>query len=247
MLLKLDSINTRFRVVATVLLLLAFSAIGSIRLAGAAFLLAVLLAVLSDSSFKMYYNALKVFNIFSIFVFVTVPLQTVQHTQQVLFAFGAFAYTLEGMGLALLIVLKGNAMLLLVLALLGACSAGQLALALKELKLPEKLVTIMLLVARHISVFQKQFQKLHDAAKLRGFKVTSHPKSWKIAAYFMAMLLIRCFDKTMRTEKAMQLRGFTGKIPVLFCEEAVVDSKDRVFLVLSVGATFVFTYVNIFW
>ena len=57
--------------------------------------------------------------------------------------------------------------------------------------------------------------RLFAAAKLRGFVPANSLASYKTFGYLTAMLLLRSWQRSQRTGKAMRLRGFAGRFPLL--------------------------------
>ena len=123
--------------------------------------------------------------------------------------------------------LQGQRYVLFFLLLPGTSSLAANCAALLALGLPEKLITLLQLVARHIVSLKREYTALTTAAALRGFTPAMHPRAWKTTAYLAAMLFIRCFDTAKRTEKAMLLRGFCGKLPLFLPETPQPQARDK--------------------
>ena len=87
-----------------------------------------------------------------------------------------------------------------------------IASALRELKVPEKLVSMILFTYRYIFVYLDDLRKMRTSLKLRGFKNRNSMRSLKSSTSLIGSLLIRSFEQTERIYNAMILRGYTGKI-----------------------------------
>ena len=145
-------------------------------------------------------------NFFFIFLWVFLPLKL---------SLTGLEYTRTGVELAALITLKGNAIAATLLILLGTSTVSQTCRGLLKLHLPEKLVTLLLLTYTNLAYMKEEYTKIANAAKLRGFTPARSWHSYKTTAYLIAMLLIRSWQKAQRIGKAMRLRGFSGKYPLL--------------------------------
>jgi cobalt/nickel transport system permease protein len=155
----------------------------------------------------------------------------------VLFQAGPLLVCASGLWLALLITLKGNAIALAVLALAGSSSPNACARALLRLRVPAKLVTLMLLTHGNIRLMRREARNLYRAARLRGFAPAASLWSWRIAAYLAAMLLLRSWERAQRTGTAMRLRGFAGSFPLLDDAESPPAGHAARFLAgLVIGA-----------
>lgn len=222
--------DARYKLLAALALTIAVAAVTTLPAAALALALAALGARASPAAPRDILPALARLNLFTLFVFITVPLSwhgAHQPPSDALMLLGPLAYTQSGLLTALVIACKGNAMVLVFLILPGTSSLAANCAALLALGLPEKLVTLLQLVARHIVSLKREFVSLTTAATLRGFTPSMHPRAWKTTAYLTAMLLIRCFDTAKRTETAMTLRGFCGKLPLFLPDPPQPQPRDK--------------------
>jgi cobalt/nickel transport system permease protein len=121
----------------------------------------------------------------------------------------------EGLRLALLITIKGNAAAAVLLILTGTAGINASCRALLRLHVPEKLVSLLLLTSGQISAMAEAYASLFAAARLRGFRPGLSLFSWRTSAYLLAMLLLRSWQRSRRVAEAMSLRGFSGRFPLL--------------------------------
>lgn len=84
-------------------------------------------------------------------------------------------FTKEGVVLSLLVTLKVNALFCIFYTLVSSMSFSQLAAGLNQLGFPDKLVAMILFCARGITIFEKEYANLTEAAKLRGFYMREFP------------------------------------------------------------------------
>ena len=156
-------------------------------------------------------------NIFFALLFVVMPLSSgsTALADAPLFSLGPLHWHAQGFMAALLAFCKGNAMTVFFLILPGTFAFSLNCKALLELGVPVKLVTLIQLVARHGVSFAREFEAMWAAARLRGFAPRFSARDFRSIAWLTGMLFVRCYDKSLRTEQAMRLRGFTGALPLL--------------------------------
>ena len=185
----------------------AVSLLSSHAVALAACAVPLLLAIAGRLLLVQLAKKLIPVNFFFIFLWIFLPLRLSPDTY--------FSYTQSGVELAALITLKGNAIAATLLILLGTSTVSETCRGLLKLRLPEKLVTLLLLTYTNLAYMKGEYAKISTAAKLRGFTPTRTWHSYKTTAYLVAMLLIRSWQKAQRVGKAMRLRGFSGQYPLL--------------------------------
>ncbi|HRU05007.1 MAG TPA: cobalt ECF transporter T component CbiQ [Candidatus Brocadiia bacterium] len=134
---------------------------------------------------------------------------------QPVFRLGPLAATDPGLRLALLVTLKALAVTLALVALLGRMDLPRLGHALHHLRVPDKLVHLLLMAARYVDVLRAESARLASAMKARAFRPRASPRTFRAAGYLAAMILIRGFDRAARVHAAMKLRGFRGRFYVL--------------------------------
>ena len=147
-------------------------------------------------------------NLFLLFLWLVTPLST---PGEALASAGPFTVTAEGLRLSLLVTVKCNAVILALSACLAAMTLAQAAEALTRLRLPGKLVLLLLFTGRYISSLRREYARLRDAARLRGFRPRTSLYTYRVYAAFTGQLFVRAFDRAQRTAEAMLLRGFDGE------------------------------------
>ncbi len=128
---------------------------------------------------------------------------------------GPLTLTSQGLGLAVLISLKTNAIMLAFLALVATSDAASLGQAMHRLRVPEKLVFLFLFTYRFIHVINDERQRLTTAARLRGFAPRSNAHTYRTLASLLAMVLVGAMRRAEMTRRAMLLRGFRGRFATL--------------------------------
>lgn len=149
-------------------------------------------------------------------------------------AAGPFSASHEGVMLAVRITLKAVAILMVLMALINTMTVATLGHALGRLKIPDKIVHLLMITYRYIFVIEQEFQRLLRAAKVRGFVPRSNVHTYRTFAYLIGMLFIRAWERGHRVDAAMRCRGFKGRFHTLQMDGA--ESGDWVFGVFMSAA-----------
>ena len=150
-----------------------------------------------------------------------------------LFFMGPLAVTREGVLYAAGISLKSNAMMLMLIALVASTPIFTLGHALRALGIPSKIVHLFFFTYRYIHVMHREYVRLKNSMKMRGFIPGNSLHTYKTFAYMVGMLLIRSFDRAQRVYNAMLCRGFNGNFYSL--SKFSLNAKDIVSLALMIA------------
>lgn len=131
------------------------------------------------------------------------------------FAVGPLQASEEGFQLALRILLRANAVLVMLLALLGTLEPTTLGHALGRLGVPEKLVHLFLLTVRYVELIHDEYRRLRNAMRARAFVPRSDAHGWRSLGWLIGMLLLRSMERARRVLAAMKCRGFHGRLYLL--------------------------------
>jgi cobalt/nickel transport system permease protein len=115
--------------------------------------------------------------------------------------------------------------------------------ALDRLRVPGKIVHLMLMTYRYIAVIALEYERLVRAAKIRGFRPGTNLHTYKTYAYFIAMLFIRAASRAERVNRAMRCRGFDGR----FYSLSVFPSNPRNWVFALSMAAVILLLVFIEW
>ncbi|MGD1038433.1 MAG: cobalt ECF transporter T component CbiQ [Roseiarcus sp.] len=140
----------------------------------------------------------------------------------------------EGLWRAAQITLKSNAVVLMTLALLGSTELVDIGHALEKLRVPAKLVQLLLMTVRYIDVLGREYRRLRVAMTVRGFQMRCNVHTWRAMGYLFGMLFVRSLERAERISAAMRCRGFTGRFPTL--SDMALARRDAVFAVIAVLA-----------
>ncbi|WP_166416674.1 cobalt ECF transporter T component CbiQ [Cochlodiniinecator piscidefendens] len=223
----LGRIDPRARLIATLLfacVVVASHWIPTLLIALAASCTAMVFAQLPIASTLKRMAAM---DSFIIFILILLPFTMPGEAMFTVFGFPA---SWEGLWRAVEIGLKANAVVLMLMALVGTMEAVTLGHALHHLKVPERLVHLLLFTVRYIEVLYEEHVRLKQAMKARGFKARNSLHTYRSYGYLLGMMLVRAMERSERILDAMKCRGFTGRIPLLGRYE--YTKRDTVFAAL---------------
>ncbi|MDL2275064.1 cobalt ECF transporter T component CbiQ [Desulfosarcina sp. OttesenSCG-928-G10] len=128
-----------------------------------------------------------------------------------LFAIGPVTFSRPGVRLCLDISLKAVTLMLAFMALVATLTVDTLGHTLNRMHLPDKLVHLILITYRYLSVLEQEYQRLVRAMKIRNFRPATSLHCYRTYAYLVGMLFVRASDRAQRVHGAMICRGFTGR------------------------------------
>ncbi|NLE23075.1 MAG: cobalt ECF transporter T component CbiQ [Actinobacteria bacterium] len=98
------------------------------------------------------------------------------------------------------------------LVLTATTSFAGVCLALEKLRVPEPLVTQLLLLYRYVFVLGDETRRMAQARRLRSFG--RRGRDWRVYGQMLGHLLLRTFARAQRIYLAMKARGFDGSVRV---------------------------------
>lgn len=170
--------------------------------------LAAALSGLARLELRQVVRRLMVVNGLILFLWAVLPFTT--EGAEVM-SIGPAAVTKEGLLLSARITLKSNAILLALIALVATQPIGTLGHALNRLKVPDKLVHLLLITYRYIFVLEQEYLRLVRAARVRCFAPKTGIHTYRTYAYLIGMLFVRAAARAERVHQAMRCRGFSGR------------------------------------
>ncbi len=114
----------------------------------------------------------------------------------------------------LVLTLKISCVLVLTVPLLATQPFYVLLDALRRVHLPDRVVTMLLLMSRYNLVLADRMQSTLRAAKLRGLQLSARPARLRPLGSILGAMVLRSLAQAERVEQAMRLRGFDGRIRV---------------------------------
>ncbi|GAB4350427.1 MAG: cobalt ECF transporter T component CbiQ [Candidatus Abyssubacteria bacterium] len=134
----------------------------------------------------------------------TYPGQAVAHV-------GPLTLSREGIVYALLITIKSNAIILFGIALLSTTQLTRLGQALTWLRVPDKMIQVLLFMLRYIEVISRDYQRLKASMNARCFRPGANMHTYRSYANMVGMLLVTSYERASAIYSAMLCRGFRGK------------------------------------
>jgi cobalt/nickel transport system permease protein len=159
---------------------------------------------------RSFIKRLLAVNSFLLFVWLTLP-WSFSIKGEPLFTLGPLTMTREGFDLSFLISIKALAIVTGAMAITSATSILELLAGARAMRVPEKAISLLLLMTRYITVVGEEYGRLRDAMKVRGFKAGFNKRSFKSIGNFCGMLLLRGIERAERVRAAMLCRGYKGK------------------------------------
>jgi len=113
-----------------------------------------------------------------------------------------------------------------------------------KLPIPKKLKILFLFFIKFIEIFQREYSKLLDALKIRGFKPKTNIFTYKSYAYILAILFAKTLKKAKNLYNAIELRGFKGTIYSFYNDSIKLND---IFLIIAIFIQIlIFTFLRIF-
>lgn len=169
-------------------------------------------------------------NIFIIFLWFFLPFT---FEGKPLFSVGPLVGTHEGVLYATQITIKSNAIVVVLIALVSSTPILTLGHAMHELRVPKKIVHLFFFTFRYVHVIYREYFRLVNAMKIRGFRPGTNIHTYKTLAYLVGMLLVRSCDRAQRVHRAMLCRGFRGNLYSL--SEFSLRTTDVISLILMMA------------
>lgn len=133
--------------------------------------------------------------------------------------------------------LKGNAVLLAMLALVCTSDIAALTRALQDMGFPRKLTLLLACTYRQIFIVSAEMERMRTSAGARCFVPRMNLHTFRTFGFFVAQSLLRSLDRAERIDDAMVMRGFSGRFPVLRRNRRVSTVEiHAAFLLVVAGA-----------
>ncbi len=170
--------------------------------------LSISLALAARLPARAVAGRLIVINGFALLLWLTLPFT---YPGEPVLRLGALAASREGIAQALLITVKSNAIVLAGIALLSTTYLTVMGRALSRLRVPDKLVYVLLFMLRYLGEAWGEYQWLGAAMKLRAFRPRNTLHTYRSYANMIGMLLVNSYSRAEAVYAAMLCRGFNGK------------------------------------
>lgn len=205
-----------------------------------ALVISIFLVLMARLDFRQVIKRLTVIMGFTVFIWIFLPFT---YEGEIIYKIGPLAATKQGITLSAQISIKSISIFLAFIALVATMPVSTLGYSLAKLKMPPKLVHLLLFNYRYIFVINQEYQRLVTAAKIRGFTPGTNIHSYKTYAYLVGMLFVRASLRAQRVFNAMKCRGFNGKFYCL--QEFTVNSKAYYFSLFMITVIIIFIILTI--
>ena len=203
--------DPRFKIVSLSALIFAFSFIKQLALLPVILAIAIIVLLLSRLPIPYILKRLKYI---ALFMLPMVVLLSATSGGEVLFSIKFVPVYVQGLRMSLLVLARTFAILIVFFVMLETTPFNRTITALYDLKMPEKLVSILFFTYRYIYVYLEQLRKMKIALKVRGYSNAMTWHSLKTNGGIVASLLLRSFEQAERVCAAMTLRGYTGRLAI---------------------------------
>lgn len=151
----------------------------------------------------------------NVFMLLLIALMPIGSGGRPIGSLGPLHYGEHGLRLALVTAVKGNAIMLMLVALLGSLDITTVGHAMNHLRVPDKLTHLLLFTVRYLDLLRREYGRLHAAVRLRGFRPRADMHTCRTYGHLVGMLLVRSLDRSERVVAAMKCRGFHGHFYLL--------------------------------
>ena len=147
-------------------------------------------------------------NTFMLYLLIFLPFSLPGDSIAEVFGFHA---SREGLERATLIALKANAVVLMLFCCVSNLPISALGSALCYMRVPAKLIQLLLFTVRYLSVIHEEYQRLRRSMRARSFVMGFNWHTWKTLGCLIGMLLVRSIERSERILNAMKCRGYQGQ------------------------------------
>jgi len=202
---------------------------------------ALILVKVSQLNIKRTLRRVMAMDFFMLTLIIILPFTT---PGEVMFTVLGLPASWQGLSHALLITIKANAVLLMLFSLVATMPATTLGHALAHLKVPDKLVHLLLFMVRYLEVISQEYKKMRRAMQARAFVMRTNRHTWKSIGYLFGMLLIRSVERAERIADAMKCRGFCGRY--YLTSDMKMKSADVLFAALFMSFLLLLIGLNVY-
>ncbi|MDP6191072.1 MAG: cobalt ECF transporter T component CbiQ, partial [Gammaproteobacteria bacterium] len=182
------TIDPRARILLTLIFSLVVVSLNILPLLVAALALALFILLGSGLAWRSTLKRMLAMDGFILLMLVMLPFTVAGDPW---FNIAGLTATWQGLWRALEIALKANAIILMLLALVGSMETVTLGHALGKLRVAKNLVHLLLFTVRYIEVLKEEYQRLRQAMHARAFRPGNNWHTYRSFGYLFGMLLVR--------------------------------------------------------
>ena len=215
------ALDPRFRIISACLYSIVVALSHNFQVLTAAVFISIVLVILAKLPARDILKRFIVVNSFNAFLWLVLPL-TFQGP--IAIRVGPFPFYSSGIIMAAQITLKSNAIVLVLIALIATMNFAVLGYALNWLRVPDKIIHLLLMTYRYVFLIEQEYLRLIRAARIRGFRPGTNLHTYKTYASIVGMLLVRSAVRADRVYQAMLCRGFKRKF---YCLHEFTTGKSE--------------------
>lgn len=204
----MHGIDPRLRVIGAVVFAAVVAVSYEFAVLFAALILSLSMALSARLAFRDVVHRLLTPLIFLLLLWAVLPWS---YEGDALTTLGPVVITRPGVILCAQISVKTVSLMVAFMALLATMTVDTLGHALNRLRLPDKMVHMLLITYRYLFVIEQEYQRLVRAMKIRNFHPKTNLHSYRTYAYLVGMLFVRASERARRVHGAMICRGFNGR------------------------------------
>lgn len=235
-------LDPKIRITAAFFLSMGAALCDNLTVATGHLVLATAVVILAGLSISQVAGRLRPLFWFLAMIWICLPLT---FEDPWLFSYGIFSISRAGVLLSAKITIKSISILMVFSALIATLPMASLGAGLHQLKVPDKLIFLLLMTYRYIAVIQDEYTRLIRAARFRGFVPGTNLHSYKTFAYLAGMLFVRASLRAKRVYQAMLCRGFKEKFHTL--EVYPPNGLNLPFLFTVILAAACLAGIELFW
>ena len=238
----IHKLDPKIRIIASIVLSFATALCDNLYLAMIYSFISIFLILMAGLNTIDVVKRLKPLFWFLLMIWIILPLT---FEGDILYRFYGFKITGQGVVLCIKITIKSISILFLFTALIATMTVASLGNGLHRIHVPDKMVFLVLMTYRYISVIEQEYKRLLRAAKFRGFNPGTNLHSYKTFAYLAGMLFVRASLRAQRVHQAMLCRGFNQKFHTL--DDYPPNRLNSIFLMVISSASLSLVIFEMIW
>lgn len=230
MLLKYRHWEPRIKLTSCFIGMIILSSIKDIRYLGWGFFLILIFGYVQDIDYRLYIK--RIFHMTPFFIFLIIPLSLR----------GGKGFELDGFIFSLGIIIKAITGILAIMIIVEGQEEVEFWSALRKLKIPGKLITIIFLTTRYLVIFKEKLNNFRKTIYSRQFSPGFKYKTFKIYGELSGAFIVKGFDQSEKLYRALWSRGFTGELPI--SRTTSINLLDWVKGIIMVGIYFILFFAD---
>ncbi len=218
--------DPRAKIVSILTLIFSVVLLYDLELAALGLIFAVILLLISKIPLKFVMWHLRWVVLFILPFFLIMPFAVLE---------GDITVNPEGFEYAFLILIKAISAVILIFPMIGTMRFNSTAKALERLKIPNKIVQMIIFTYRYIFVFIDEFSDISRSLDSRGFRRRTNMHTIRTLGKAIGMLFVKSYERSERVYNAMCSRGYTGNLKTFDKFEMMRNDWVKMFIVMGMA------------